>query len=605
MPPPQRLRRPRPRARINGWTLPPHPLQCVAWFAVIYFAFFYFTTFVPALPDDWQIAGYVLTGLAFLCHILTHVVASSINPADPAVLRILNGREEFDRAKHRHVIENMHCYICDADVGSRSKHCSACNKCVNDFDHHCKWLNNCVGGRNYKWFLQVLVTGIIGIFLILVVTLVEIVAYSTDAETGNILQPYIDVKNNKTADPVYYLVYQPVSGNGFLAVLIITAVLLFVALILLLHLFVFHCYLMYNHISTYDYIVKQRESEDSKKSGADKTQGKTKRINKVVPSKQRQSIRMMNSSPPTKLNDAKEKSDISLYHQKTDEDGRRTEGETPPPSSSPIHQKETNNNKERRLPELDKHSNDDITAIRKIRKKKKINYKMNSNYEISEKEMISTIDNPSLYKARGFTASLDLPVASPVKITPPPPQLTTVNGAGPPTEYNSDSAESLTEVDPKLSSSVNSSLRNSFQVKSGDHNSAIQDSNTSQGKNRKSSKRRKKKKRQEEENQQTDLNSTMLFQLNSSAKQNPDGTLDYTDGFRKLPLTPILLRKNGTTEEVKRPSAVPPLDLGPLRGSSESVSYQPMSSLRSSDTYRTSRLLRSLPEQRPFVDTEV
>ncbi|XP_069113066.1 LOW QUALITY PROTEIN: palmitoyltransferase ZDHHC1-like [Argopecten irradians] len=603
MPPPQRLRRPRPRARINGWTLPPHPLQCTAWFAVIYFAFFYFTTFVPALPEDWRIAAYVLTGLAFLCHILTHIVASSINPADPAVLRIQNGGEEFDRAKHRHVIENMHCYICDADVGSRSKHCSACNKCVKDFDHHCKWLNNCVGGRNYKWFLQVLITGIIGILFILIVTLVEIVAYSTDSETGNVLQPYIDVKNNVTTEPEFYMMYLPVSGDGFLAVLIITCILLFVAITLLLHLFVFHCYLMYNHISTYDYIVKQRESEDNKKSTVPKTQTKTKKINKVVPSKQRQSIRMMSSTSPTKLNDTKEKSEISLYHQKSEEDGRRTEGETPPPSSSPIHQKETNNNKEARLPELNIHSNDELTTVKKMRKKKK-NYKMNSNYEISESEMISTIDNPSLYKTRGFTASVDLPVASPVKITPPPPQLTTVNGAGPPPEYHSDSAESLTEVDPKLSSSVNSSVRNSFQIKSGDQTSAIRDSSPSQGRSRKSSKRRKKKKREEEEKQQADLNSTMLFTLNSSAKQNPDGTLDYTDGFRKLPLTPILLRKNaGTAEELPRP--VPPLDLGPLRGSSESVSYQPISSLRSSDTYRTSRLLGSLPENRTLADTEV
>ncbi|XP_021373507.1 probable palmitoyltransferase ZDHHC1 isoform X2 [Mizuhopecten yessoensis] len=504
----------------------------------------------------------------------------------------------------------MHCYICDADVGSRSKHCSACNKCVNDFDHHCKWLNNCVGGRNYKWFLQVLVTGVVGIFFILVVTLVEIVAYSSDAETGNILQPYIDVKNNVTSEPVFYLVYQPVPKGGFLAVLIITGILLFLGLALLLHLFVFHCYLMYHHISTYDYIVKQRENDGGKKPGTDKVQNKTKRINKVVPSKQRQSIRMMSSSSPTKLNDAKEKSELSLYHQKSEEDGRRTEGETPPPSSSPIHQKvtthtETNNNKEGRLPEQNRNPNDDLTALRKIKKRKKKNYKMNSNYEISETDMISTIDNPSMYKAQGFTASLELPVSSPIKITPPPPQLTPVNGAGPPAEYHSDSAESLAEVVPNLASSINSSLRNSFQVQPGDHSSAIHSSSASPGKNsRKSSKRRRKKKKEEEE-KQVDLNSTMLFQLNSSAKQNPDGTLDYTDGFRKLPLTPISLRKNGTSEELRRPSAVPPLDLGPLRGSSESVSFQPISSLRSSDTYRTSRLLGSLPEQRPFVDTEV
>lgn len=88
----------------------------------------------------------------FLSHLVLHLSAVSIDPADLSV-RTRSSRAPpppFDRSKHRHVIENSHCYLCQVDVGAKSKHCSACNKCVSNFDHHCRWLNNCVGSRNYK-----------------------------------------------------------------------------------------------------------------------------------------------------------------------------------------------------------------------------------------------------------------------------------------------------------------------------------------------------------------------------------------------------------------------------------------------------------------------
>ena len=134
----------------------------------------------------------IITGIPSLAHIICHIVASTINPADPAVIRRKNGKPQmFNRNQHKHVIENMHCYICDTNISKRSKHCSACNKCVADFDHHCKWLNNCVGGRNYKWFLVVLLSGVIASMFMMIVDLALFITYFTDKEQGHILQPYI------------------------------------------------------------------------------------------------------------------------------------------------------------------------------------------------------------------------------------------------------------------------------------------------------------------------------------------------------------------------------------------------------------------------------
>ena len=56
----------------------------------------------------------------FVIHMVLHLIAVSINPADPAVLeKIKHGDREvpnFDRRKHRHVIEDSVCHLCQLAV---------------------------------------------------------------------------------------------------------------------------------------------------------------------------------------------------------------------------------------------------------------------------------------------------------------------------------------------------------------------------------------------------------------------------------------------------------------------------------------------------------
>ncbi|XP_061592534.1 palmitoyltransferase ZDHHC1 isoform X2 [Cololabis saira] len=157
-------------SRTNGWSWPPHPFQLLAWMLYVYFAVTGLGVFVPLLPTHWIPAGYICTGIMFVCHLCVHVMAVSVDPAD---FNVRMKRDQgpvpmFDRSKHAHVIENCHCYLCQVDVGPKSKHCSACNKCVANFDHHCRWLNNCVGSRNYKLFLHSVVSALLGVCLVLV-----------------------------------------------------------------------------------------------------------------------------------------------------------------------------------------------------------------------------------------------------------------------------------------------------------------------------------------------------------------------------------------------------------------------------------------------------
>ncbi|VDI71710.1 palmitoyltransferase ZDHHC1/11 [Mytilus galloprovincialis] len=516
--------------RVNGWSCPFHPLQFVAWFAVLYYTVVYFTTMVPALPTNWHPAGYIVTGLALVAHAVSHIVASTINPADEAVIQ-KNSKQpaKFDRRKHKHVIENMHCYICEVDVGAKSKHCSACNKCVTNFDHHCKWLNNCVGGRNYNWFLAVLVTGIIGVLLVFLVCMIEFIAYFTDEDNGEILLPYIDYKEMLQ--------------------------------------------LMYNKMTTYDYIVKQREKEVEAAKPPVST-GRRKRVpmNRVGPRGSRKIV----------------KKGLEEKEYKHRDEGE-TSGETPPPTTSPMRQNENNNNADkiyrdgsiRKKPHA--HIDNEVGA-KKIKRKKKKSYKAPTHRSSDDEtdRKISTIDNPQFYTT-AQNVELELPIHSPIKVSPPP--LVPVKAVGASQEYNSDSAESLHEVKPRQRPLA---FRNSSQKNIAKGSDSPDSGIISQDSLRRSKKPKRKKSKTR--NTDEDLNATTLLTVNPNATYNMDGSLDYTNG---MPVTPVVLKLRQHRDLPKLespPPEVPRLDLGPLTASSlDNLSYRPPSSLRSDDTYLTAR----------------
>ncbi|AWP01082.1 putative palmitoyltransferase ZDHHC1-like [Scophthalmus maximus] len=253
-------------SRTNGWSWPPHPFQLLAWLLYVYFAVTSFGVFIPLLPAHWIPAGYICTGVMFVCHMCVHVMAVSIDPADHNVRTKSNKGPVpvFDRSKHAHVIENCHCYLCQVDVGPKSKHCSSCNKCVSDFDHHCRWLNNCVGSRNYRLFLHSVLSALLGVCLILVVSSYVFIEFFLDPTKLRTDKHFL-VKN----ETAVWFVFLPVAPVRSAAAVIpclaaVTVSLGLLSSVLLSHLLCFHVYLMWNRLSTYEYIVRQRHRHDNR-----------------------------------------------------------------------------------------------------------------------------------------------------------------------------------------------------------------------------------------------------------------------------------------------------------------------------------------------------
>ncbi|KAJ8248991.1 hypothetical protein GJAV_G00229990 [Gymnothorax javanicus] len=255
-------------SRTNGWSWPPHPFQFLAWLLYLYFAIIGFGVFVPLLPSHWIPAGYICTGVMFVCHLFVHLTAVSIDPADYNVrAKSYKGPVPvFDRTKHAHVIENCHCYLCEVDVSPKSKHCSACNKCVASFDHHCRWLNNCVGSRNYWLFLNSVISALLGICLVVIIASYIFIEFFLDPSKLR-SDKHFQVKN----ETVVWFVFLPVApitttGPAIPALAGITIALGLLSALLLGHLLCFHLYLMWNRLSTYEYIVRQRHRLDASDS---------------------------------------------------------------------------------------------------------------------------------------------------------------------------------------------------------------------------------------------------------------------------------------------------------------------------------------------------
>lgn len=293
--------------RFNGLQLPLHPLQIVGWITLIVFVLTSYLVIIPTFRQTIiRLSLYVTLSVLLVIHVVTHIAALIIDPADIELRKISTRKvvPEFDRSKHSHVIENGRCHLCNIKTSSqRTKHCSVCNKCVQAFDHHCKYLNSCVSkSRNYVPFLMCVASAVAAVLVILAAAIAQIVLFYVNPnwlnlwdKTSSVLPPPSSTEgdeetsviddfstqinqflNNTVLNETFVVENatllnstgdRSALGEGiglydtiFLVIVGIVAILAAITAGLLLHLFFFHMYICYLGLTTYEYIRNHRQT---------------------------------------------------------------------------------------------------------------------------------------------------------------------------------------------------------------------------------------------------------------------------------------------------------------------------------------------------------
>ncbi|NXI33389.1 ZDHC1 palmitoyltransferase, partial [Sterrhoptilus dennistouni] len=426
------------RARRNGWSWPLHLFQVIAWLLFLFFALVGFGILVPLLPRHWLPAGYICPGVCFIYHLVVHLTAVSIDPADANVREknYLGPLATFNRNQHAHVIENHHCYVCDVDVSAKSKHCGTCNKCVCGFDHHCKWLNNCVGERNYWLFLNSVLSAILGLGLLLLIASYVFVEFFVDPTVLRSDQHFDALRNHMDR----WFVFLPASPVETQApAILVTAgifiLLSLVTMILLGHLLSFHIYLLWHKLTTYEYILQQRPQQQpdkvDKKQESCSSQAGEAVISLICVCKEGIRLKCCFRESPLCVCCVFSFPKLSVRNQEGDSK------QSSAPESPSLHSVAPSQQQKKRRKKMQKGSSSAMDS----------GSKAHATPQPSFPDPPSGEKFPAMAAATSPSHSLHLLVpAFPLRAAVSPSSMTLIQAAGPPADYHSESAESMDEI---------------------------------------------------------------------------------------------------------------------------------------------------------------
>ncbi|CAG9332420.1 unnamed protein product [Blepharisma stoltei] len=232
------------RIKRNGFNPPFHPFQIISWLVTTFNICISAIIYIPMLDF---IAKAIFGIFYFSSQALVIIIAykaTKCDPTDPWSIEHTNPASNGTQTTQNC---EAFCTICNCNVNPKSKHCSRCNRCVDNFDHHCKWLGNCIGQRNYKLFIWLIVSLMINLLVIFVFSVILLENYF------NNFGDFQDKANDKLGN-----------CNAVIALIWIMAMFSGVFSLADIYLIGLHIYLAKLGMTTFDYIIYNRNKEKSK-----------------------------------------------------------------------------------------------------------------------------------------------------------------------------------------------------------------------------------------------------------------------------------------------------------------------------------------------------
>ena len=221
----------------NGFVRPFHFYQVLSWFISIFTAVCTLTLAIPLFPRPTR----EIHLSVFLCSLVSYLVLGFIvthsDPTDPSIF-LYHSNSDRNVIQRLEEINERYCSICISPVDYSSKHCMRCGRCSIGFDHHCKWVNNCIGKSNYKAFICLIVN----------VSVYHSFLLYLHCKAGQIVSEMGKDEESSFRDYGKELFYTTCVG------LAIDGAVVFVVLALDLYLVLYHAYIAYRGITTYEHI---------------------------------------------------------------------------------------------------------------------------------------------------------------------------------------------------------------------------------------------------------------------------------------------------------------------------------------------------------------
>ncbi len=109
---------------------------------------------IHLLPNKFYQLHQLLFSIVFLLFGVSYARVFATNPGGADDWHLLRIPDTPD-------IEQRECEHCRVEKPERMHHCRVCRVCVLRYDHHCPWVGNCIGLLNLRYFLQLLVYGLL------------------------------------------------------------------------------------------------------------------------------------------------------------------------------------------------------------------------------------------------------------------------------------------------------------------------------------------------------------------------------------------------------------------------------------------------------------